>query len=554
MNRLITTIILFLILTPHFGNACDHCHSAGESQQASDLFGSIDSYYTPEGKSITNMPKEYYKGLELIRKGANTKAYKYFEHRYEKSKSSAMRAHAAYQLAHYDYFGNFDRYYNGIPSNIARPAVKQGSGRAHNFDNANYRSCILMSCNPKLASYNLEYVVKYAGKYLGSNNKSDREFAEAAFEAACRPNLNNKLDLSLLWRKSHSSYFDVDSFKTIEQHINVLPYLCAMQNAASADAKMTASECYRMAEAIKGTDKASALYYYTRAAFFGNVDAYKALCELSIQYNKSKNDSEVRSKSTTDGKDICKLEGLEVQEELFRAFYKSEHLAMYEQASKVFYDAAKKQYDEYNKYLHAKWDAEYQAKMARRQQRLQTFGNVLLALGQAATNTINQIAYSQYSAPAYHAPAMPNVSNLDYLIDPNYAIAQVAAQEQAEYMAAREAAQRRGYDLSIDEWRMTKAQAAASMSTSAVSSGSSSGSSYSSGSSSSRSTSVSTGGASSKSTNLCLDCCGSGKCSQCHGSGFRTDNMFGTGVDPKHKCGICSGTGRCTNCHGAGRI
>lgn len=554
MNRLITTIILFLILAPQYGNACDHCHSAGEIQQTSDLFGAFASYYTPEGKSVTNMPKEYYKGLDLIRKGANTKAYKYFEHKAEKSKSSEMRAHAAYQLAHYDYFGSFDKYYNGTPSNIARPSIIRGSRPVHSFEKANYRSCILMSCNPKLASYSLENVVKYAGQYLGSKNKSDREFAEAAFEAACRPNLSNKMDLCLLWKKSHPGYFDAGSFNAIEQQIKALPYLCVMQNAASADAKLTASECYIMAEAIKGTDKASALYYYTRAAIFGNVDAYKALCELAIQYNKSKNDSEARHESTTDSKDLCKLRGFEVQEELFGAMCQSKHLAMYEQASKALYDAAKKQYDEYNKYLHAKWDAEYKAKMARRQQRLQTFGNVLLALGQAATNTLNQMAYSQYSVPTYHAPAMPRASNLDYLIDPNYAIAQVAAQEQAEYMAAREAAQRRGYDLSIEEWRMHKANAAAIMNTSTVSSGSSSGSSYSSGSSSGRSTSVSTSGASSKSTNLCLDCLGDGKCKQCKGSGFRTDNMFGTGSDARHKCGICGGTGRCSTCRGVGRL
>lgn len=52
---------------------------------------------------------------------------------------------------------------------------------------------------------------------------------------------------------------------------------------------------------------------------------------------------------------------------------------------------------------------------------------------------------------------------------------------------------------------------------------------------------------------LCLSCGGSGKCSQCHGSTFRTDNLYGTGTDYSHKCGICGGSGVCNRCGGAGR-
>lgn len=52
----------------------------------------------------------------------------------------------------------------------------------------------------------------------------------------------------------------------------------------------------------------------------------------------------------------------------------------------------------------------------------------------------------------------------------------------------------------------------------------------------------------------CPSCNGLKHCSQCRGTGFRTDNMFGTGQDPTHKCGICGGSGVCPKCHGAGRI
>lgn len=59
---------------------------------------------------------------------------------------------------------------------------------------------------------------------------------------------------------------------------------------------------------------------------------------------------------------------------------------------------------------------------------------------------------------------------------------------------------------------------------------------------------------SSKSSSLCLKCCGTGHCSQCDGTGCRTDNAFGTGKDCTHSCGICGGSGVCPKCGGAGRL
>lgn len=59
---------------------------------------------------------------------------------------------------------------------------------------------------------------------------------------------------------------------------------------------------------------------------------------------------------------------------------------------------------------------------------------------------------------------------------------------------------------------------------------------------------------STNSSDLCLSCYGDKKCSQCHGTGKRTDNLFGTGQDPTHDCGICGGDGICPKCNGAGRI
>lgn len=52
----------------------------------------------------------------------------------------------------------------------------------------------------------------------------------------------------------------------------------------------------------------------------------------------------------------------------------------------------------------------------------------------------------------------------------------------------------------------------------------------------------------------CTSCQNTKKCTQCRGTGFLTDNSFGTEQDPTKKCGICGGSGVCSKCGGAGRI
>lgn len=56
-----------------------------------------------------------------------------------------------------------------------------------------------------------------------------------------------------------------------------------------------------------------------------------------------------------------------------------------------------------------------------------------------------------------------------------------------------------------------------------------------------------------KSSKVCRKCNGGGKCFACHGKGIRTDNLFGTGVDPKHDCSVCGGDGKCPSCNGTGK-
>lgn len=57
---------------------------------------------------------------------------------------------------------------------------------------------------------------------------------------------------------------------------------------------------------------------------------------------------------------------------------------------------------------------------------------------------------------------------------------------------------------------------------------------------------------STSSKKICRTCKGDGKCMGCHGTGYRTDNHFGTGVDYSNKCGVCGGNGICNICGGSG--
>lgn len=86
------------------------------------------------------------------------------------------------------------------------------------------------------------------------------------------------------------------------------------------------------------------------------------------------------------------------------------------------------------------------------------------------------------------------------------------------------------------------------------SSSSHSNSNYGNSSSSSSSSSSRSSSSSSSRSDLCLECYGDGKCPQCKGTGYRTDNMFGTGVDYEHKCSVCNGGKKCWKCGGSGRV
>ena len=129
--------------------------------------------------------------------------------------------------------------------------------------------------------------------------------------------------------------------------------------------------------------------------------------------------------------------------------------------------------------------------------------------------------------------------NMDYLLDPNYAIAQTVAQNQQMNQVGQEKINQTKRKMNANGGRATNV------------SGSSSGNmgSYSS----------SGGGSSSSSSRVCrklsatdlAHCNGNGKCPKCNGSKKYFDISYGVSkwVDP---CGICNGSGKCPSCHGTG--
>lgn len=166
--------------------------------------------------------------------------------------------------------------------------------------------------------------------------------------------------------------------------------------------------------------------------------------------------------------------------------------------------------------------------------------------------------------------SMSSGGNMDYLLDPRYAMAQTAAQQAQFNQVASSIAQvtvaqvqseedqqyqefckynkkADGSNYTKSEWRTFVGQAiqnskSGNTSTRTTSS-SNSGTGYSSTSSSRRCTKLN--------VSDLAHCNGDGKCARCNGKGRYYDTSFGNGrwVNP---CIHCKGNGKCPTCHGTG--
>ena len=139
----------------------------------------------------------------------------------------------------------------------------------------------------------------------------------------------------------------------------------------------------------------------------------------------------------------------------------------------------------------------------------------------------------------YGASAYSGSGNMDYLLNPNYAIAQTIAQQQQLNQVGNAIAVQTINQVNANGGMATDASGSHSGSTDSYSS--SSGSNTSSSSRICKKTSA---------TDL-AHCNGNGKCPKCNGAGKYYDISYGVSkwVDP---CVICNGNGKCPSCHGTG--
>ena len=424
----------------------------------------ISTYYTPAGTIPTNMGEVYDKGLKLILKGKDKNAYKYFIKIINNKKCSyELKQHAYYQLAHFDWFKCFDKYYNGVPSNMVRlqKSFLGETNHLHSFKDANIKSCLLMCANPIFPTYNLELVVTKGTSLLNSKDYESRLFAQSVFSAACNSNLANNVDLLQIWKNGNKSIFYIDAFDEIVEQTKVLPYLCRMKNNTINTANMTAVElCKEGNRLYKSQKNIDAFYYYARSSFYGNAEAYQKLFEVIDKLYSDELSDDISRLKKIDRSDYLIREKLHRRYYLAESISKCNQLSDFKEVSKFYMEDYKKEYEDFKNYMHDKQRQEYAEKEARKERRRQFWLGALQGALQSMNGVANQMAYQQqYNMASPQMSAMPNMGNMNSLLDPRLAIAQVNAQDYARYQSAREAYQRMGKDLSVDEWRAMEGQA-----------------------------------------------------------------------------------------------
>ena len=253
--------------------------------------------YAPTEKLPTNMGKTYQKGLNYILSKKEKKAYKYFQGVLKNKKSSETnKEHAAFQLAHYDWYGCFDVYYNGVPSKMDREHLNSSvkPQKRHSFVETNDETFMLMCANPKLPSYNLEQTIVKGAELLGEKKFYCQELGKAMLNMACDPNVENTISLYDIYLKHFYGGTRIRNSIQLTLAPNVfsisnlaktLPYISRMpQTSSNTDAGKTAKELYEIAEqARKEKDYVKAHYHFLRAALYGDV---KSLIKIYEEHDE----------------------------------------------------------------------------------------------------------------------------------------------------------------------------------------------------------------------------------------------------------------------------
>ena len=169
-------------------------------------------------------------------------------------------------------------------------------------------------------------------------------------------------------------------------------------------------------------------------------------------------------------------------------------------------------------------------------------GDIILQTN-AALNTYNNTVNTNSLYSTTQIYNNETNSSVNYLVDPSYAMYQVQQQYWNEYLQLTNGGQTMSYQEFMNIKAATYMQGDNHNIDNSLHNNSNN-----------NNVDYSHSDISSKKTEMCLDCCGTGHCSQCRGTGCRTDNMFGLGQNCTKDCGICEGTGKCHKCGGTGRL
>ena len=177
-----------------------------------------------------------------------------------------------------------------------------------------------------------------------------------------------------------------------------------------------------------------------------------------------------------------------------------------------------------------------QQRKAQLQRRSQMWAVIGASVAMSTASALASTSQPRYTPTSYTSTKLP-ASNLDYLLDPNYAIMQVLQQEQQEYQMARQFRP----ELTLEEFRMEKGRAYM-----AVKEAERQGNMTETRTTNSTSQPSSSKASSSKS---CFLCHGIGKCWTCNGK----KTIHATfGSDKILDCPNCT-DGLCSHCHGSGK-
>ena len=408
-----------------------------------------------------------------------------------------VREAANYQMLLYHFTGDIDQYYRPNPAGYsvhdgdlyATPSVKilalSGKMTAATIPyNQNVDYCIVdkyvisdMSLSPKVR--NIIRVLRGDTFYGNDISAFKPEFLEALGYELCTRALQQKQKVSapdmvelVVKKLKVASAEEKASIPLKVERLSVLyPYISHLgHEKLNPDIGLTATELIaegKKCEADKNKHTQAdntirAIFYYTRAALYGSFEGFQNLIRIYCETYSPSDDREL----------LTNVFNLHVLRHLcptlrdmkgFKDFlYLLEPLEPeINETYKIYKDALEKKNRE------EAW-ANYLKKKEKKERRNRFWTGMaqsaLNALGQTASMMYNQNRYVngavQTQMPQFNGFGGVGASgNMDYLLDPRFAVAQVQAQELQDYQRVRESYQRMGRDLTLDEFRLLKGQA-----------------------------------------------------------------------------------------------